>query len=224
MTEPTRTEIDFASNEHRTPGLMFKPPSPRAGLVVIQEWWGLVPHIEDVSIRLAQEGYLTLTPDLYYGKQAEEPDEARKLAMAMDRDRALREIVAAAAYLKSEGLEKIGVIGWCMGGGLALSAAAEDGLFTTAVCFYGKPLSENDIQRLHVPILALYAGHDHGITPDEVELFDQSLDELGIPHEIHMYVEADHAFFNDSRPSSYNAQASEDAWKKALDWFSQYLG
>jgi carboxymethylenebutenolidase len=194
-------------------------------VVVIQEWWGLVPHIKDVAERLTAEGYIALAPDLYYGQAADEPDEAQKLAMALDRDRAVVEIGAAARYLKdmpSVNPKRVGVVGWCMGGGLSLSAAAENGDIAAAVCFYGRPLSEADTVRLRIPVLGLYGSEDHGIPVSDVQAFEEELDRQAVPHEIHIYDGAHHAFFNDTRPS-YDPAAAEDAWRRTLDWFQTYL-
>jgi carboxymethylenebutenolidase len=219
--------VDFPSNGRTMPGYLARPDSEggHPALVVIQEWWGLVPHIKEVADRFAAEGYVALAPDLYYGQEASEPDEARKLAMALDRDRAVAEIGAAAGYLKalsSVNSEKVGVVGWCMGGGLSLSAAAEDGDIGAAVCFYGRPLSEADTARLEVPVLGLFAGEDHGISVAEVRTFEKELERHGVPHEIHLYENAHHAFFNNTRPV-YDPEVAGDAWLRTLDWFQTYL-
>src|SRR3990172_4276981 len=121
--------IEFPSNAHKTPGYLAVPEGDGKfpGVIAIQEWWGLVGHIKDVADRLAAEGFAALAPDLYHGQIANEPNEARKLAMALDRRRAVDEILAAASYLRSLEIvqpAKVGVIGWCMGGGLALTTAA----------------------------------------------------------------------------------------------------
>lgn len=191
---------------------------------------GLLPHIKDVTERFAQAGFVALAPDLYHGKAATEPDEARKLAMALDRDRAVAEILAAARYL--QGLDRvapkrIGVVGWCMGGGLSASAAAESGAgqgeIGAAVMFYGRPLSPDDTAKLQVPLLGLFGELDQGIPVDGVRAFQQELQAHSVTHNIHIYPGAPHAFFNDSRPHIYHAEAAADAWQKTLNWFNQYL-
>src|SRR3972149_443529 len=129
MTSVKTQMIEYPINAHTVPGYLALPDDaePHPAIVVIQEWWGLVPHIKDVAERFAREGFVALAPDLYHGQAADEPDEARKLAMALDAQRAVQEIAAAARYLKkmeNVAPQKVGVVGWCMGGGLALSAAA----------------------------------------------------------------------------------------------------
>lgn len=219
--------VDFPSNGQKTPGYLAQPAADKQcpAVVVIQEWWGLVPHIKEVTEGFAAQGYIALAPDLYHGQQADEPDEARKLAMALDRDQAVAEISAAVRYLK--GLpavrpKKVGVVGWCMGGGLALSAAADDGEIAAAVCFYGRPLAKTDTTRLATPVLGLYASEDHGISVESVHAFEAELAQYGVPHEVHVYEGAHHAFFNDTR-SVYDPTAAEDAWRRTLAWFRKYL-
>lgn len=232
------SSIEFPSNEHSMPGYLAVPDDGRQhpGVVVIQEYWGLVPHIKEVTDRFANAGFIALAPDLYHGKEAKEPDEARKMSMALDRNRAVGEIHAAARYLSrmdSVTPKKIGVVGWCMGGGLALSAAAGDvdtGVpdtrvadIGTAVAFYGRPLSPEDTKRLRVPILGLYGENDHGIPVQAVREFESELKKAQVPHEIHIYPGAGHAFFNDTRAEAYRPEAAHDAWQRTLDWFHKYL-
>jgi hypothetical protein len=117
--------IEFPSNGQTTPAYLARPDDALShpAVIVIQEWWGLVPHIKEMAERFSAEGYIALAPDLYHGQAAEEPDEARKLAMALDRDKAVAEITAAARYLATlpeTQPKRVGVVGWCMGGGLSL--------------------------------------------------------------------------------------------------------
>ena len=194
--------------------------------MVIQEWWGLVPHIKDVADRFAREGFVALAPDLYHGQAADEPDEARKLAMALDAQRAVQEIAAAARYLKkSEAVapKKIGTIGWCMGGGLSLSTAAyHSDLIGAAIAFYGRPLTAGDTAKLKVPVLGLYAEHDHGIPVEAVQAFEAEM-KSRVCRTKSPLPDTQHAFFNDTRPQIYNADAAQDAWQKSLAWFRKYL-
>lgn len=220
--------ITFPADRHTTPGFLVTPDEngPHPALVAIQEWWGLVPHIRDVAERFARAGFTVLAPDLYHGETASEPDEARKLAMTLDRDRAVDEILAAVAYLESRatpGPPGVGVVGWCLGGGLALSAAAESDAIDAVVCFYGQPLAEEDTDRLKAPVLGLFGEDDHGIPAERVREFAGRLDQLEIPHNIKIYEGAGHAFFNDTRPSTYDEEAASDAWERTLNWFRRYL-
>ncbi len=220
--------VEFVANEQNVPGYLARPDDmdPHPGIVVIQEYWGLVPHIKDVSERFGREGYYALAPDLYHGEAATEPDEARKMAMALDRVRAVNEIMAARAYLQTMTNmkpKKVGVVGWCMGGGLALSTAATDRELGAIVAFYGRPLSPEDVKTITAPVLGLYAAEDHGISIEVVKEFEQQLEKQNVPHEIIIYPGTHHAFFNDTRPEIYNAAAAADAWKKTLQWFAENL-
>jgi carboxymethylenebutenolidase len=220
--------IDYPSGGQTTPGYLARPDDGdrHPGIVVIQEWWGLVPHIKDVAERFAREGFIALAPDLYHGQAATEPDEARKLAMGLDRARAVAEIAAAAQYLKAMDTvqpKRMGLVGWCMGGGLALSTAAEDGDIGAAIAFYGRPLDASDTAKLHVPILGLYGAEDGGIPVEAVRSFELELKAHQVPHEIHIYTGAGHAFFNETRPHIYHPEAAQDAWQKTLAWFRKHL-
>ncbi len=209
MDQAEKMRITYPSNGAQTPGVLALPSGEARsiGLVVIQEWWGLVPHIEQVAVRLAQAGFVALAPDLYHGAQASEPDEARKLAMALDRDRAVGEILAATEYLRAHDRvrgDRIGVVGWCMGGALALSSAAENGSIGAVVVYYGRPLAAEDTPKLQAPVLGLYGELDAGIPVSAVREFEAQLVEHEIEHEIHIYAGAHHAFFNDTRLEAYH--------------------
>jgi carboxymethylenebutenolidase len=231
MTDIITSNIVYRTNSHSeltTPAYLARPaPTGGApGVVVIQEWWGLVPHIKRVTERFAEAGFVALAPDLYHGQAAEEPDEARKLAMALDRERAVQEILAASRYLRSleeVAPKKIGVVGWCMGGGLALSTAAQGSAVDAAVAFYGRPLAPEDTPKIGCPVLGLFAEHDHGIPVEVVQAFEKEMEKNRIPNEVHIYPGTQHAFFNDSRPHIYNPEAAEDAWKRTITWFNRYL-
>jgi carboxymethylenebutenolidase len=220
--------IEYASDAGVTPGYLAQPEreGQYPGLIAIQEWWGLVPHIKDVAERFAKQGFIALAPDLYHGQSAAEPDEARKLAMELDRQRAVKEIVAAISYL--QGLpqvspKKIGVVGWCMGGSLTIATAAASPQVGAAVAFYGMPADLNIVADIRGPLLGLYGEHDHSIPPERVHQFQAALEKADVVHEVHIYPGAVHAFFNDTRPQIYNPDAAQDAWERTLDWLRRYL-
>ena len=227
MTEISKQKIEFACNGGTTPGYLAQPiQGTGAGVVVIQEWWGLVPHIQEVCERFAHQGYVALAPDLYHGKAASEPDEARKLVMEMDREQAVQEIIAATVYLKGLAQvapKKVGVVGFCMGGMLAVTNAAASQHVDATVAFYGMPRDLSVVERVKSPLLGLFAEHDHGITPEMVKEFEARLEKSGAAHAVHVYPGTQHAFFNDTRPHIYDPQAAQDAWKRTLDWFQRHL-
>ena len=220
--------MDFPADGMSVPGYLAQPEhgGPYPGVVMIQEWWGLVPHIKDVAGRIARQGFIALAPDLYHGAEASEPDEARKLAMELDRQRAVGEIVAAVHYLQRLDPRRfgaVGVVGWCMGGSLAISTAAACPEVGATVAFYGMPRDLDQLPVIKSPLLGLYAGHDHGISLDAVEDLQRRLEHDATPHEIHVYPAAQHAFFNDARPHIYDPQAAADAWGRTMAWFKKYL-
>jgi carboxymethylenebutenolidase len=207
-------------------GYLSEPDgAPKGGLVVIQEWWGLTPDIKEIADRYAVEGYLAFAPDLYHGKAATEPDEARKLAMGMERDVAAREIDAVIAWLKRErGVSKVGCVGYCMGGGLTLATAIRPTSNVDAVHVYyggGMP-SKEQIATIKVPVLGSYGEADQGIPVPQVEMLRATLKECGVPSDVTIYPGAGHSFFNDTR-ESYNEPAAMDSWMKSIEWFDQYV-
>jgi len=227
MREIATASVEYPGDGISGTGYLACPTDASgSGLVVIQEWWGLNDHIRDVTGRFAREGYVALAPDLYHGKVTDEPDDARKLAMELERPRAIREIAGAARYLKSRAEvepKEVGVVGWCMGGGLAFAAAHLLDDFAAVVGFYGRPPSDEEVARINCPVLGLFGELDGGITPALAEAFRASLVKHNKAHEIRVYPGAPHAFFNDSRPHIYKADAAQDAWQKTLRWFEMYL-
>ena len=209
-------------------GYLARPEAgdPAPAIIVLQEWWGLDAHIKDVTNRFAAEGYVALAPDLYKGKVATEPDEARKLVMELDMPEAVREIRQAITYALDQEFvagDKVGIVGFCMGGRLVLMTDLEEDRLGAAVAFYGSPLTPEEAATVKAPILGLYGDKDQGIPVDTVRAMEEALNAAGIPNEIHIYENAQHAFFNDTRAGSYNAEAAADAWAKTLAWFEEHL-
>jgi carboxymethylenebutenolidase len=220
--------VTFPSNGHTCGGFLEKPPSGKGpAVVVIQEWWGLVPHIEDVVSRFSREGFLALAPDLYHGKATTSPDEAGRLLMELDVERAGREIAAAGAYLLSlpECSSKIyGAVGFCMGGALAQYAATHDPKVGAAVSFYGGfKKAQPDWPNLSCPVLLIYGGKDPGVPAADAEPLVKKIRALGKRADSVVYPDAGHAFFNDTRPQVYAPDASADAWRRTLGLFRENL-
>jgi carboxymethylenebutenolidase len=211
--------VQFPSNGHTCAGY-FAGKGP--AVVVIQEWWGLVPHIEDVVERFAREGFAAIAPDLYHGKTTKSPDEAQKLLMELDADRAESEIAGAGAYLLSRPectSKTFGVVGFCMGGALAQYTATKEANVSAAVSFYGgfRKLSM-EWKNLRGPLLLIYGENDKGVPPEQGHQLEKQLRDLGKDVEVVVYPGAGHAFFNDTRPS-YDPDAAADAWRRTIDLF-----
>ena len=131
------------------------PASSRVGLVVLQEWWGIVPHVMAVSDRFAAEGFEVVSPDLYHGKKTVDAEEAEHLMNGLDWGLAVKEIQASVRYLRENGCEKVGIVGFCMGGALAcLGAATAD--VNAAVAFYGFPPPPNPMDKVCPPTLIFF--------------------------------------------------------------------
>jgi carboxymethylenebutenolidase len=221
--------VQFPNNGGSTSGYLSIPDSGNGpGMIVIQEWWGLVDHIKEVCDRFASEGFVALAPDLYHGKTTKSPDEAGKLMMAMRIDEAEKDLRAAADYLAiqdSTTSKRIGVVGFCMGGALALYTATKNSKIGACVVFYGgHPNVKPDLPNLQAPMLGLYADRDDFVTPDSVRELERKLKDLGKEVEVKIYPDADHAFFNDARPEVYNAGAAADAWQRTVEFLRKNLG
>ena len=220
--------VQFPFAGGKTGGYLATPKQGSGpGVIVIQEWWGLVDHIKDVCDRFAGEGFVALAPDLYHGKSTKSPDEAGKLMMAMRIDEAERDLSAAAEYLDTQDSitsDKLGVVGFCMGGALALYTATKNANIGACVVFYGgHPRVKPDLPNLHAPVLGLYGANDRSIPPDAVRELERKTKALGKEIEVKIYEGADHAFFNDTRPQVYNAAAAADAWQRTIAFLRQHL-
>jgi len=223
--------VSFASNSHGASGYLATAPGGSGpGVILIQEYWGLVPHIVDVAERLAAEGFTVLAPDLYHGQTTAEPDEAGKMMMAMNMATAGHDMGGAIDHLlslDSVTRDQVGVMGFCMGGGLALVLACQRPEAVGAVVpFYGLipwPDAQPDYSRLDAPVLGHYAGDDGFFTPELVDALQSQLDGLGKQADLEVYPGVDHAFFNDTRPEVYDAEASARAWVQTVGFLHANL-
>jgi carboxymethylenebutenolidase len=220
--------VDFPANGHTTSGYLATPPSGTGpGLIVVQEWWGLVDHIKGIVERFAKEGFVAIAPDLYHGESTRSPDEAGKKLMALNIAQAGREMRGAAEYLLAQpsvSPKKVGIVGFCMGGQLALYAGMEHpDKIAAVVDFYGvHPNVEIDPKKVRVPVLAHFAEHDTHTPTDEARALADRINSAGGQVEAHFY-DAQHAFFNDSRSEVYNHGAAELAWQRTLEFLRKEL-
>ena len=197
------------------------------GAIVLQEYWGLVDHIKDVADRFAKEGFTALAPDLYKGESAKDPDTAGKLMMALNIGETEKILRGAVDYLLSlpetQG-EKAGVVGFCMGGQLALFAAATNPKIGAAVDYYGiHPNVHPPFEKLEAPLLGFFAEHDEYASPEAVAALDNQLTQLGKRHEFITYPGTHHAFCNDCRPEVHDPKAAADSWARMVSFFRQNL-
>ena len=220
--------VQFPSNGQEAEGYLAMPASGSGpGVIVIQEWWGLVPHIKDICDRLASEGFVALAPDLYHGGTSAEPDEAGKLMMAMDIDEAAKDMSGAVDYLAGHDAStsgKVGCVGYCMGGGLSLYLASLKPEIGACVVYYGVlPGAQLDFASIQAPVLGHYAENDNFASPTAARELEGNLKSLGKEAEFHIYPDTEHAFFNDSRADVYNADAAKLSWERTLPFFREHL-
>src|SRR3954451_19681150 len=224
--------VEYASNGGVASGYLARPElGAGLGVLVIQEWWGLVPHIEDVCDRFAAEGFTALAPDLYGGVTTTEPDEAGKLMMALNLERAASELSGAVDWLLASDTVRgdgIGVVGFCMGGGLALELGTQRPDAVQAVVpFYGVipwPHAQPDWTKLVAPVHGHFAERDTFFPPEKVRELEATLHEQGTDADLMVYDGVDHAFFNDTRPEVYDETAASVAWTRPLEFLRSKPG
>ena len=221
--------IEFPSNGTSASGYLASPVEKVApGVVVIQEWWGLVDHIKDVCDRFAANGFYALAPDLYHGKATTEPDEAGKAMMAMELSRAAKDMSGAVTELvRRSGGSSVGVVGFCMGGALALVLAADRPDAVSAVSpFYGViswPSPGPDLEKISAAIQGHYAELDDSASPEASRALEARLREMGKDVEFFIYPGTHHAFFNDTRSEVYDSQSAKQAWDRLIPFLREHV-
>jgi carboxymethylenebutenolidase len=223
--------IEFNGPQGPIKGYVARPTKVKrhakiGGVVVIHENRGLNEHIEDVTRRVALEGYLAMAPDglSVAGGAPTDQEAARDLFAKTDGARIASDVLAAIPWVAADPNSngKLGVVGFCYGGGLALRAAVEAVGVDCAVAFYGKQLPAEDVKRLHSPLLLHYAENDERIDAG-IPAFRAALDAQKIPYNLYMYPGTEHGFHNDSSGARYNEAAAKLAWSRTVDFFASYL-
>jgi carboxymethylenebutenolidase len=221
--------VSYKSGDETVQGILYTPAGkgPFPALVVIHEFWGLNDWVKEQSSKLADQGYVSLAVDLYRGKVATTPDMAHEIMRGVPEDRAKRDLRAAVEFLKSQPnvkKDRIGAIGWCMGGGYALDVALQEPELEAVVINYGHLATDPDaLKKINASILGLFGGQDRGITPDDVHKFEQQLKQLGKKVEIRIYDDAGHAFENPNNKDGYRAADAADAWRRIVDFLAMTL-
>lgn len=209
-------------------GYLARPTegTPRGGVIVIQEWWGLNDGIRTMARRFAQEGYAALAVDLYDGGVATEREEAMQLMQAAmaDGDRLRLNLAAAHAYLThTVGVRRVASVGWCFGGGWSLETAIMLGEeLAAAVVYYGRVAAGSELESVAAPVLGHFGSADEGIPLDSVRSFEARMRDLGKAVTVHVYDGADHAFANPTG-THYDAEAAELAWSRTLEFLAEHL-
>ncbi len=221
--------VSYKSGDETVQGVLYTPAGkgPFPALVVIHEWWGLNDWVKEQASKLADEGYVTLAVDLYRGKVATTADEAHEIMRGVPEDRAARDLHAAVEFLKSRSdvkKDRIGSIGWCMGGGYSLDVALQEPTLAAAVINYGHLAADADsIKKINASVLGIFGGQDRGIPVDDVKKFEQALQQQGNKVEIVIYPDAGHAFENPNNKTGYRAADAADAWKHTTSFLAATL-
>jgi len=216
--------LDLSTSRGATTAIVSRPQSPAdAAVILIHEWWGINDHIRDLAGRYAGEGYLCVAPDLYRGRVATDTEEAAALMQALEIDDGLETIRQATVVAeKTYQVKHFAITGYCMGGTFALRAACEMPELKAAAPFYGDIPEESVLAQLQTPTLFIAALRDAWINPEKVNGLKEVAGKYNLPIEVVSY-DADHAFFNDTRPAVYQPEAAADAWRRVLAHFRKHL-
>jgi carboxymethylenebutenolidase len=217
--------LNLTTSQGATTAYVARPEKDvTTGVLLIQEYWGINEHIRDLAGRFASEGYLCVAPDLYRGRLAADKDEAAALMQALPIDDGMETIrKAMEAAKETYRIEEFAIIGFCMGGTFALRAACEIPELKAATPFYGDIPEEDVLKKLKVPTLFIAGERDAWINPQKVNRLKEVAKKYDLPVEAVSY-NADHAFFNDTRPQVYDSEAAADAWRRVLEHFGRHLG
>jgi carboxymethylenebutenolidase len=221
--------VTYKSGDENVQGMLYAPSGKGLfpGLIVVHEYWGLNDWVKEQAAKLADQGYVTLAIDLYRGKVATTPDLAHELMRGVPDDRAKRDLHSAFEFLQSQKnvkKDRIGAIGWCMGGGVALNAALQEPTLAADVINYGHLATDTEqLKKINASILGIFGGKDRGIPVDDVKKFEQTLKQLGKKVEIVIFPDAGHAFENPNNKEGYRPDDAADAWKRTLDFLTSTL-
>jgi len=221
--------VSYKSGDETVQALLYTPPGkgPFPAIIAIHEYWGLNDWVKEQSSKLADQGYTALAIDLYRGKVATTPDMGHELMRGVPEDRAKRDLHAAFEFLQSQPnvkKDRIGAIGWCMGGGYSLDVALQEPTLAADVINYGHLATDPEtLKKINAPILGIFGGQDQGITPNDVHKFERAMKKLGKKVEIKIYDDAGHAFENPNNKGGYRPDDAADAWKRIVAFFAENL-
>jgi carboxymethylenebutenolidase len=222
--------VKFKGGSGEVEGYLAQPAGkgPFPAVVVVHEWWGLDSWVKGQADQLAAAGYVALAPDLYRGKVTSKPEEAHQLMSGLSEDRAVADLKGAYAFLNGRSdvrKDRVGAIGWCMGGRYSLRLAVEEPALAAAVAYYGAPPSDPaNIARIKAPVLGNYGAADTGPSPETVREFEAAMKKAGKSVDVKLYEGAGHAFANINNPwGGYRPEAAADAWTRTLAFFETHL-
>jgi len=222
--------VTFPSGDSTAQALLYLPQGagPHPALILVHEWWGLNDWIKQEAAGYAAKGYVTLAVDLYRGKVAATPDLAHELSRGLPQDQGVRDLTAAVTYLESRKdvkRDRIGAVGWCMGGGFALQLAiASPSLRAVAINYGSLATDKAALSQIHAAVLGNFGGQDHGIPPDAVHAFEAAMQSLGKPVDAKIYPQAGHAFENPNNATGFRPDDAADALARVDRFFAATLG
>ncbi len=218
-------ETSFVSYDDSV-GFLARPTSTESfpGVVMIHEWWGLNENMKETATKLASHGYVVLAVDLFEGNVADDAQKAMQMVSGFEQEQGTANMNSAVEYLQiTHNISKVGSIGWCFGGGQSLNLALNNEDMDASVIYYGRLVTEQEtLSKIDWPVLGIFAELDQGIPVKQVREFENSLNELGISNEIHIYHGVDHAFANPTG-ERYAPAETDDAWQKTLKFLKENL-
>ncbi len=225
----TSKDVTYKSGDETVKAIIYTPQGkgPFPAIIVIHEWWGLNDWIKEEAAKLSDQGYVALAIDLYRGKVATTPEEAHEIMRGVPEDRAQRDLQAAYDYLASQSnvkKDRIGAIGWCMGGGYSLDVALLEPNLAADVINYGHLATDpSEVKKINAPVLGLFGAQDRGITPEDVKAFESEMKKQGKKIDVTIYPDAGHAFENPNNKDGYRPKDAQDAWNKTVAFLENTL-
>jgi len=222
-------DVSYKSGDETVHAMLYTPEAKgkAPGIIVIHEWWGLNDWVKEEASKLADQGYVALAIDLYRGKVATTPEEAHEIMRGVPEDRARRDLHAAFEFLQSQpniNKDRIGAIGWCMGGGYSLDVALQEPTLKADVINYGHLATDPaSIDKIRANVLGLFGGQDRGIPVEDVKKFEQIMKAKGKKIDVVIYPDAGHAFENPNNKAGYRPDDAADAWKRITEFFARTL-
>lgn len=221
--------VRYKSGQETVSGYLAVPETPgkHPALIVIHEWWGLVPWVKVQTRKFAAAGYVSLAVDLYRGKTTDNPKVAREMATTLPPQRAMRDLEAAFDYLAARPdveANKIGTVGWCFGGGWALRLAIHEPRLAACAINYGELTTDPvALGKIRCPVLGNFGADDTVIPPAKVRAFEAAMKKAGKALNVKIYPGAGHAFETSNEPKRYRPKASADAWRRMIAFFHRTL-
>lgn len=239
MADSFSSMVEFKSGGQTISGFLAQPVQEgvHPGIVLVHEWAGLLDHPKEVCMRLARHGYVVLAPDLFHGKIGRTIEQNMQLSRNLEDPGALRDLAAGLNYLQGQPFvkkDRIGCIGFCMGGRLSLLFTEHSQALAAGVVFYGgvfnREINEKTpkhpydlIGNIRCPILCIFGEADASIPMADVGRFSEALAQQKKTFELYTYPSAQHAFHNDTSSERYHAEAARDAWDKTIKFYEKYL-